>query len=234
MNLSLLVVLALVVVGTIAVISYLMDKKRRERLMQYALMRGWTYTAEDNSLVGRWQGEPFGRGDHQRAQNVLTGSESGRGFTAFDFSYQTHSTDSKGNRSTTTHHWTVCAVPMPAWLGVVQVVPESVFERMAGAVGLMQDIDLESEDFNRRYRVTAGNPKLASDLLPPRTMEYLLTVDVGGWRTCGGDIVGFREGRLDPLELVKTAAVLCRVLDGVPAFVWKDAGAPGTEYSPGP
>jgi hypothetical protein len=24
------------------------------------------------------------------------------------------------------------------------------------------------------------------------------------------------------------------VLDGVPAFVWKDAGAPGTEYSPGP
>ena len=234
MSLALLAVVGVVVAGGVAVVGYLLDKKRRERLMQYALMRGWSYRAEDPSLVERWQGEPFGRGDHQQARNVLTGTESGRPFTAFDYSFQTHSTDSKGNRSTTTHHWTVCAVPMPGWLGVVQVVPESVLDRMAGAVGLVQDIDLESEDFNRRYRVTAGNPKLASDLLPPRTMEYLLTVDVGGWRTCGGDLVAFRQGRLDPLELVKTAAVLDRVLDGVPTFVWKDAGAPGTEYSPGP
>jgi hypothetical protein len=227
---------ALFAVGAIALVvgGFVLERKRRERLMQYAVMRGWTYVGEDPSLVDRWPGEPFGRGDHRRARNVLTGTEAGRPFTAFDYSFQTHSTDSKGNRSTTTHHWNVVAVPMPGWLGTVQVVPGSVLDRVAGAVGLLQDIDLESEDFNRRFRVSASSPKLASDILTPRTMQYLLSVDAEAWRTCGSHILGYSQGRLDPAEVVRTCAVLDRILDGVPGFVWKDAGAGETKYSPEP
>jgi hypothetical protein len=223
-------------VGVVAVLvgGYLLDRKRRERLMQYAVARGWSYVGEVPDLVDRWQGEPFGRGDHRRARNVLTGTEAGRPFTAFDYSYQTHSTDSKGNRSTTTHHWSVVVVPMPTWLGTVQVVPESVLDRVAGAVGLVQDLDLESEAFNRRFRVSASSPKLASDILTPRTMEYLLAMDAEAWRTCGSDLVGFAQGSLDPAEVVRTCAVLGRVIDGVPSFVWKDAGAAESQYSPEP
>lgn len=229
----LLVVLVAAVVG-VGVVAYRIDQKRRERLMQYALMRGWTYVAEDPGLVDRWPGEPFGKGDHRRARTVLTGTEDGRPFTAFEYSYETHTTDSKGGRSTTTHRWTVCVVPMPTWLGTVQVVPETALDRMASAVGLVTDIDLESEAFNRRFRVSASSRKLASDVLTPRTMEYLVAVGAEAWRTCGSDLVGFAQGRLDPAEVVKTCAVLGRVLDGVPAFVWKDAGAPGSGYSPRP
>lgn len=223
-------------VGVVAVLvgGYLLDRKRRERLMQYAVARGWSYVGEVPELVDRWQGEPFGRGDHRRARNVLTGTEAGRPFTAFDYSFQTHSTDSKGNRSTTTHHWSVVVVPMPTWLGTVQVVPESVLDRVAGAVGLVQDLDLESEAFNRRFRVSASSPKLASDILTPRTMEYLLAMDAEAWRVCGSDLVGFAQGSLDPAEVVRTCAVLGRVIDGVPSFVWKDAGAAGSQYSPEP
>jgi hypothetical protein len=222
--------------GVVAMLvgAYVLDRKRRERLMQFALMRGWTYAGEDPSLVDRWPGAPFGKGDRPRARNVLTGTEAGRRFTAFDYTYETHSTDSNGHRSTTTHRWAVCVVPMPAWLGFVQVVPQSVLDRFADAVGLVSDIDLESEDFNRRFRVSAGSPKLASDILPPRTMEYLLSMDAGAWRTCGSDLVGFAQGRLDPADVVKTCAVLSRVQQGIPSFVWKDAGAPGSGYSPGP
>ena len=172
-------------------------------------MRGWPYAAEDPACVDRWPGEPFGQGDSPRARNVLSGTESGRPFTAFDYSYETHSTDSKGNRSTTTHRWAVCVVPMPGWLGHVQVVPETALDRMAGAVGLRTDIDLESEAFNRRFRVSANDPKLASDILTPRTMQYLIAVDAEAWRTCGSDLVGFAEGRLDPAEVVQTCAC-CR------------------------
>lgn len=234
MSPGLLLVLALAAVVAVGVIAYRLDQKRRERLMQFALMRGWRYVAADPSLVERWPGEPFGRGDHRRASSVLTGTEAGRPFTAFEYTYETHSTDSKGNRSTTTHRWMVCAVPMPAWLGTVQVVPETALDRMASVVGLASDIDLESEAFNRAFRVSASSPKLASDVLTPRTMEYLVSVDAEGWRTCGSDLVGFAQGRLDPAEVVKTCAVLGRVLDGVPSFVWKDAGAPGSGYSPRP
>jgi hypothetical protein len=208
----------------IAVGSYLMDKKRRDRMLQFARNRGWQYTAEVPALCDRWPGVPFGKGDHQRARNVLSGTESGRPFTAFEYSYQTHSTDSKGNRTTSTHHWAVTVVPMQGYLGRVEVQRESALGRMAGAVGLVQDIDLESEDFNRRFRVSATSAKLASDILTPRTMQYLLTMDAESWRTCGSDLVGFAEGRLDPAEVVKTCAVLGAVHAGIPTFVWKDHG----------
>jgi hypothetical protein len=208
----------------IAVGGYLLEQKRRERLMQFALKRGWQYTGEVPALCDRWPGTPLGKGDHPRARNVLSGTESGRPFTAFDYTYETHSTDSKGNRTTTTHRWMITVVPMQGYLGRVEVVPEGVMDRMAGAVGLVQDIDLESEDFNRRFRVSATSPKLASDVLTPRTMQYLLAMDAEGWRTCGSDLVGFAQGRLDPAEVVKTCAVLGAVHAGIPTLVWKDHG----------
>ena len=221
-------------VVVVLVVGFLLERKRRERLMLFGLRRGWSYVGEDPSLVDRWPGQPFGHGDHRRARNVMTGTESGRGFTAFDYSWQTHSTDSKGHRSSTTHHAWVVALPMPGWLGTVQVEHQNVLHRVAGAVGLMTDIDLESEEFNRRFRVTATSPKLASDLLPPRTMEHLVRSGSEAWRTCGTELVGWADGHLDPAELVRTCSVLGRVLDGVPAFVWKDAAGPGFGYSPGP
>ena len=49
-------------------------------------------------------------------------------------------------------------------------------------------------------------------------------MDAESWRTCGSDLVGFAEGRLDPAEVVKTCAVLGTVHAGVPTFVWKDHG----------
>ncbi len=223
---ALLLVLFVALAVTVLVVGFVLEQKRRQRLMQFALARGWSLTAEVPALVTRWPGTPFGKGDHQRARNVLSGTESGRPFTAFDYTYQTHSTDSKGNRTTTTHRWAVTVVPMQGYLGHVEVVPESAFDRVAGAVGLVQDIDLESEAFNRRFRVRAASPKLASDVLTPRTMEYLLSVRAEGWRTCGNDLVGFSEGRLDPAEVVRTCAVLARVHAGVPSFVWKDHGGP--------
>ncbi len=227
------ILFGLIIVGVL-VGGFLLERKRRDRLVAFATNRGWTMVGDDSSLVDRWVGEPFGKGDHRRARNVLRGTESGRPFTAFDYSYETHSSDSKGQRQTTTHRFTVCAVSMPGWLEPVQVLPGNALERFAGAMGLTQDIHLESEEFNRRYRVSSSSPKLASDILTPRTMQYLLSVQSEGWRTCGGDIVSFAQGRLDPAEVVRTCAILKRVLDGVPAFVWKDAGASGTGYSPGP
>lgn len=221
---TLLLVLFAVGAVVVLVVGFVMEQKRRERLMQFALNRGWQFTGEVPGLVDRWPGEPFGHGDSRRARNVLSGTESGRPFTAFDYTYETHSTDSKGQRTTTTHRYTVVAVPMQGYLGRVEVQPESVMERMAGAVGLMQDIDLESEAFNRRYRVSATNPKLASDILTPRTMEYLLSVQAEAWRTCGSDLVSWAQGRLDPVEVVKICSVLGRIHAGIPTFVWKDHG----------
>ena len=213
------VALVVVLVG-----GFLLDKKRREALMGFAVKRGWAYAAEDPSLAERWPGTPFERGDHRRARNVLRGTESGRPFVAFDYSFQTHSSDNKGGRRTTTHRFTVCAVQLPGYLGRVEVLPENLFTRATAAIGLREDIDLESEAFNRGFQVRARDAKLASDILPPRTMEFLLTARPPAFRIEGDWLIAWDDGRLAPTEVVRTCAILDRVLDGVPSFVWKDAG----------
>lgn len=224
-------------VGAVAVVvgGFLLEQKRRERVMLFARNRGWRFVAEDPLLVDRWDGDPFGKGERRRARHVLTGVENGRPFTAFDYSYVTRSTDSKGHTSTTTHRFGVCAVPLPAPLGTVEVLPEDLFTRAAGAAGLLASIDLESEDFNRRFRVLASDRKLASDVLTPRTMHFLIAAQPEAWRLQGRHILSWHPGRLEPAEVVRTCALLGRVLDGIPSFVWKDAGArPASGYDPQP
>src|SRR4051794_14921013 len=82
--------------------SWRQDQRRREQLMTWAANNGYSYAAEDDSWCERWPGDPFGEGDHREAKNVVTGTAKAA-FAAFDYSYQTHSSDGRGGRSTTTH-----------------------------------------------------------------------------------------------------------------------------------
>ena len=50
----LLFVVGIVLVVSMIVGGYLLERKRRDKLMQAALLRGWTYVGEDSSLVHRW------------------------------------------------------------------------------------------------------------------------------------------------------------------------------------
>lgn len=213
-------------IGIVAaiVLRYVAEQRRREQLVQFCAQRGWEYAASVPDLAYRWAAQPFGQGDRRRVANVVRGSEAGRPFTAFDYSYETHTTDSKGNRSTTTHRFIVVAAQLPARLGMVEVMPDNAFLRLGATLGIGQDIHLESDDFNRRFRVRASDAKLASDVLHPRTMEFLLAASSQSWRIEGTDLLGWEKGTIDPVTLLRVLGVLNGVADGVPAFVWKDHG----------
>jgi hypothetical protein len=221
-----IVVLALLVAPLVAFLAYRswqQEQKRKELLLQWATTNGWTFAAEDDSWCDRWSGAPFGQGDHRRASDVISGSAAGRTFVAFDYSYQTHSSDGKGNTTTTTHRYVVTAVRLPTALPSLQVTPESVFSRIGHVLG-MADIELESEDFNRRFRVHGPDPKFASDVLCPQTMQSLLAHGDASWRISGADIIGWYDGKLEPAGVQATMATLGTVIDGVPSFVWHDHG----------
>lgn len=224
---SLLFVAGVVVVAALAGYSYWQDAQRRQKLAGYASSNGWTFAAEDDSLTQRWRGTPFGEGSRQRARNVLGGTTRGRGFVAFDYQYDTQSGD-KGQR--TTHHFFVTAVALPVWLPGLQVTPDNFLTRAAAAIGVGSGIELESEDFNRHFRVTANNAKFASDVLTPRTMAAMLAQDGLAWRIEGTDIVAWGSGRLEPVTLLARLVTLCGVVEGIPEFVWHDNGydPPGT------
>lgn len=222
----LLVVLGLAAAIAIAVLSYRAEQRRRALLQGFALSNGWTYAASDDSVYERFLGTPFGQGDDRSATNVLRGRHAGAEMVAFDYSYKTSTTDSKGNRSTTTYRYAICALQLPAFLPSLEITPESALTRLAGAIGF-DDVDLESEDFNRRFRVKARDPKLASDVLSPRTMEALLARPALHLRLLGLDAVNWETGRLEPTALLARLSTLQALIAGVPSFVWSDHSAGG-------
>jgi hypothetical protein len=211
--------LALVLV--IVIVSYRAEQKRRALLQSFALSNGWTYSARDDTWCERFVGTPFGQGDNRTSANILHGPYQGTEMVAFDYSYETSSTDSKGHTSKTTHRFAVCALRMPAALPGLELGPESALTRFAGHLGL-GDVELESEDFNRRYRVKAHDPKFAYDVLNPRTMEALLARPTVHLRLLDVDAVCWDGGRLEPPDLLARLSTLQLVIAGIPSFVWSD------------
>ncbi len=216
--------LGALVVGGLIAYQAVADSKRRERLFAAATMRGWTYQPERADLVGRWHGRPFDQGDTRRTRDVVEGVWQGRAFVAFTYSYETHSTDTKGNRTSTTHRHGVVCLELPAWLPRLEVAPESFLHRASAAVGLGSDIELESEEFNRAFQVAAGDAKFASDVLTPRTMEMLLRARREPWRIDGASLLSWDDGPLDLDDIDARLSTLQAVTSSIPAFIWKDHG----------
>lgn len=226
-------VVVLVVVG--AYYAWEAEKKRRAAFASFAAAKGWGYSPDDpHGLDGRWDCFPFDRGHSRQATNVITGTaDGGLPMVAFDYRYKETTTDSKGNSSTTTYRFAVCVVRLPCQLPDLYVGNENFLTRIGSAIGI-EDIEFESDDFNRAFRVKSDNPKFASDLLHPRMMELLLARGRGiEWRLRGWDMLTWRKGRLTIPDLLERTSLLCRIVQGIPTFVWKDRGYdPGTQTQP--
>jgi len=109
-------ILGIAIACTLFYLKWRSEQKRRSLLIQWATANNWTFVASDDSWCNRWNGDPFGAGDHRRARNVLTGQWQGRAFASFDYSYQTHSSNGKGGQNTETHYFAVSAVSLPTFL----------------------------------------------------------------------------------------------------------------------
>lgn len=171
----LLVIGFIVVAIIIAVLGHLGAKKRREALAAWAAARDWHYSeGEVSTLEDRWpQFDKLQQGDNRYGFNVMRGRQDHREAFAFDYHYQTYSTDSKGRRQT--HHHEFSAIVLDSGLDLTKLVirPEGLFDKMKGLFGV-DDIDFESAEFSRAFWVTSPDKRWAYDVLHQETMEYLL------------------------------------------------------------
>jgi Protein of unknown function (DUF3137) len=217
----LIAIVVLVVLG-IAVLSYLVEKRRREAIARWAASNGWSYTAEEDGWVDVWRGDPFGEGHDREATNVLEREVGGRRAVVFDYSYKV-TTGSGTARSTTTYEFSVYAQQLPAPLPDVSIEPEGLWDKAVKLFGA-QDVELESVEFNDRYRVRADDPKVAYDLLNARTMEALLALHRLDLRVQDRWIVAVETGDLDVRAIPGRVDVLTGIVERVPSFVWSDRG----------
>lgn len=162
-----------IIVG--AIYSAVAARKRREALFELANRLGLDFSAEnDPSIAVRFSFlDPLGQGSNRYAFNVLSGNYREQRVLAFDYHYETHSTDSKGNRQTHHHYFSFFILALPAVFPELKISPEGIFSKVAQALGY-QDIDFESAEFSRKFCVRSRDRKFAYDVCHARMMEYLL------------------------------------------------------------
>jgi Protein of unknown function (DUF3137) len=170
------VIVAVLVVFAIGVIySMIQARKRLEGLFELAQRLGLNFSAaEDYALADRYNFlKQLAKGENRYARNVLSGTWRQNQVLAFDYHYETHSTDSKGNR-TTEHHWlSFFILTLPALFPDLTIRRENFLTKIAGVFGY-QDIKFESAEFSKTFCVRSPDKKFAYDVCNAKMMEYLL------------------------------------------------------------
>lgn len=116
------------------------------------------------------------QGSNRYAFNVLSGDHRGNRVLVFDHHHETHSTNSKGQRRTQHHYYSVFILTLPQIFPELTITREGIFSKIAQAFGY-DDIDFESHEFSRKFCVRCKDKKFAYDICHSRMMEFLLEND---------------------------------------------------------
>jgi hypothetical protein len=212
------IVVVIVLAACAAAVSYVMTQRRRKEFAAWAAQHGWSYAIEDDRYSDMPWGPPFGIGFGRSARDVLTATVDGHPAVCFTYLYKTRS--SNGKTTTTQSHWfSIYSIRMPKPLPELEVGREGILSSIARAIGV-HDIEFESEQFNREFKVKADDRKFAYDVVNPQMMQFLMSTGAPGFTTRGADLVLVQGGKMDLASVLPTVGYLTGVLAHIPNFVW--------------
>ena len=171
---EILIPLVIVLFIALGVYGWWAAQQRRKALAAWAALLGLSFDpSRDGGMQNRLSFACLRQGDDRYAYNIMQGPCGKRRLLAFDYHYETHSTDSKGRRSTNHHHFSALVLASPVPLKPLLIRPEGLFDKLKGFFGF-EDINFESAEFSRKFFVSSPDRKWAYDVLHQRTMEFLL------------------------------------------------------------
>jgi hypothetical protein len=108
------------------------------------------------------------------------------------------------------------------------VSPENLLTRMAGGLGF-DDIQFETEEFNRTFNVRCPDRKFANDFIDQRMMAWLQS-QAWGWsfEVHGGYLLAYTKRR-KPMELTPLLGAIKGLREHIPRVVYDlyGGGIPG-------
>ncbi len=202
----------------LAIHGHKKEKERREALRAWAAERQ-LYFAPDKVRGFDDEHREFEclrSGSNRYAFNIVAGRIEGFETRMFDYHYETHSTNSKGQRQTHHHQFSAVIVESPFPLLPLVIRPEHVFHKLSAAFG-WDDIDFESAEFSRRYHVKAEDKRWAYDVIHGPVMEMLLRVE-GMSIECGGRSMICYQGskRFEVPQFQRAFELVSGILGNIP------------------
>ena len=164
-----ILIIAAVIYGSI------IERRRREGLFALGQRLNLNFDPSENrEIAGRFSFlKQLSQGGNRYATNILSGIYQQNEILAFDYHYETHSTDSKGNDQTQHHWFSFFILTLPAVFPDLTIRRENFLTKVAGVFGY-QDIKFESAEFSRTFCVRSPDKKSAYDVCNAKMMEYLL------------------------------------------------------------
>jgi len=201
---------ALALIGGVAWLGWMQEKKRKEAMQAAALALGFSYSDEES---GECHGLPvFERGRARRARNVLTGETAGNAVTLMDYQYTTGS-----GKNSQTHRQTIAVFPQAGTgLPDFELGPENFLHRLGQVFGY-QDIDFEEDpEFSKAFLLRGSDEKAIR-----RTFTASVRAACGNfteWNVqCrGGRIAAFRSrARPEASEIPSFLANALRIVTAI-------------------
>lgn len=223
-----LVIGGIMAVGGLAWAAYdfVRSQRMHDEYQEFAKAHAWTYIATSYEFNQRFTGFPFGQGSARRQEAVLRGTFNGQECATFAHVFDT-TRDAEGN-SGGTQSYQVTLAELPVALPRLDIVPENFPAAVAKALG-GGDVDVESYEFNQRWRVITNDQRYAHAVLDPRMIERLLQLDVQGLavRIDGGAVYVWSMGRKGVDTLARRLGVVSGIARHIPKHVlreYKDLG----------
>ena len=124
----------------------------------------------------------------------------------------------QGGRSRSYHYFSCALTELPIDAAAVTIAPETLFTRIADHLGF-EDIQFESDQFNRDFRVKGRDHKFATDLVDARMMQWLLGTPGWSFELTGPYLLCYC-GRLKPTALIPLLGTLEQFRDHIPRVVY--------------
>jgi len=186
---------------------------------------GWGEVGPEDRFLALFQGfSPFGLGHSQCVRSLVAGRKTDADWLIFDYEYKITTSTGK-TTSTRTYRPSIVAARLPIALPMIRIGQESLFSRLGNLVGI-QDIQFESEEFNRRYRVVGQDVKAIYSLIHPKTIEFLMASRFPEWQV-GGQLVVLQFSEwVSPESMLYAMSEIDAFADLIPGFVRQDRSLP--------
>jgi hypothetical protein len=208
------VLFAGLVLAALAVLISVLVRNRRDFLRRRAAEAaqfGW-FPAPPNPWLMEITARLFRRG---RPGEMFVGDFRGRGICVLEYTYTT-----SNGKTTTTHTVHLVALNLPSALPPLTLTKDSGLKRMFGG----SDQELESDAFNKAFRISCGDDRYASAVLHPRMMEWMLFNRGLEWQVAGNALVSWGRGSFVVRDVLARLEAMAGVIDRIPPFIYRDYG----------